>query len=851
MALAMVKNEADIIEASIRHNLAFVDLMVVIDNASTDGTREILEALRAEGLPLVILDDPVFGHFQGEKVTHAYRMTAPVFTPDLVYLLDADEFLRAPSRESLQQALGRLAPGSAALLPWETHVPDAGVPMESFLADPMGYSGRRRRQEEPLYYKAVIRRDPADDARLVIEQGNHAVRRADGVPVPHQPVAQGAAVAHLPVRGVEQLTAKVVNGWQACQVRNRVKNVPGEAYQWQQLHDRIVAGRPLTDGDLVATAMAYAQRPRADRDPVRDLVADPVPTRHGPLRHLALGRHSALAKLAGSLAGAMATPAALPPGIVTARALDLPPVLDLCRGAAVHRAVVMAGDTAWTDALAALRPEIELHVPREDVPDPDIDLVLAPALPAALATDLGSLLDPRKVRRVVYWPEHRRAAGDLEAELLAWQRAGWEPDMMRTMTFRALSNFRGIRGGALVLGPADPSAAARAAAVSAALCTIDAQPLSWQDPPLPCVMHPLQPLALEVDPPSSAKAGPADAASAPAVPPAAAPVAQPGPRSVLICGSGRSGTSCLAGMFGPDTHRHADDLYAPSPSNPKGFFECRQVNDLNEAILVQSALANAGEAGARALLQGYGPGQLWLARFPDAMPASWTDAQRRDIARTAPAAPFCLKDPRFSLTAPAWLEQAPDAAVLSIHRAPAITAESVLAECRRSPYLRDFRISVADAFAVWRQMYRRVLKLFLAGADVVFLRYEDLFDDARLARLEALVRAPLRRQFAERQFDRSQPGLAPDSECEALHAVLEELARDTFTATRAMQCERIQAFFAAWPDRTSTAQATTAPAAIPAPAPRIAQADPSFTGDAGRRTAERLARIRGDAVGTP
>ena len=50
---------------------------------------------------------------------------------------------------------------------------------------------------------------------------------------------------------------------------------------------------------------------------------------------------------------------------------------------------------------------------------------------------------------------------------------------------------------------------------------------------------------------------------------AAAPLATPPlPRSVLIVGAGRSGTSCLAGMFGPDTHRHGDDLYAPSPSNP-------------------------------------------------------------------------------------------------------------------------------------------------------------------------------------------------------------------------------------------------------------------------------------------
>lgn len=858
MALSMVKNEADIIEASVRHNLAFVDLMVVIDNASTDGTREILEALRAEGLPLVLLDDPVFGHFQGEKVTQAYRMTAPVFTPDLVYLLDADEFLRAPSREALQDALAALPPGSAALLPWTTHVPDDGVPAADFLADPLRHARRRRREEEPVYYKAVIRRDPADDRRLVIEQGNHAVRREDGVPVRHA-VVDGASLAHLPVRGTDQLTAKVINGWQACQARNRVRNVPGEAYQWQSLHDRIVSGHPLADADIVDTAMGYAQQARP-RDPARDLVVDPVPPRHGPLRHLHLGRHGVLAKLAGSLAAATAVPVMLPPSAATARAMDLPPVLDLCRATGVQRLVVMAGDAAWSDALAALRPELEQHVPHPDRPDPAIDLLLAPALPAPVAAELATAVDPRAVGRIAYWPESRRGAGELESELLAWAAAGWEPDLMRTLSFRALSNFRDLRAGALVLGPADPAREARAAAVRAALCAMDARPLDWQDPPMPAVVHPLQPLGLQADPmmaalgqgPSAAAAAAAPQGTAAKAPAATAPAATPGPRPVLICGSGRSGTSCLAGLFGPDTHHHADDLYAPSDSNPKGFFECRQVNDLNEAILVQSAVARYGEEGTRALLRDFSPGQLWLARFPDDMPARWNEAQARQVAQAMPPAPFCLKDPRFSITAPAWLAQAPDAALLCIHRAPAVTAESVLAECRRSPYLREFRISVSDAFAVWRQMYRRVLKLYLDGADVVFLRYEDLFDEARLSQLEAVVRAPLRRDFAERRFDRSQPTLAADAECEALHALLETLSRETFTATRAAQCERIAAFLARWPDRVdATAPAAPASASPAATTPRMAapQASAPAPADAGRRAAERLARIRGDAVG--
>lgn len=792
LAIAMVKNEADIIEASIRHNLAFVDLMVVIDNDSSDGTRQILQALRQEGLPLLIIDDPVFGHFQSEKVTQTYRMVAPVFGPDIVYLLDADEFLRAPDRATLEAALATLPAGSSALLPWTTYVPRGDVDPARLLADPLGTVTERRRQEEPVYYKAVIRRDPADDARLVIEQGNHAVRRSDGVAVA-QHLVQGAALAHLPVRSVEQLSAKVINGWQACQVRNRTRNVPGEAYQWQQLHDRIVNGEPLTAANLVDTALNYAQRPRADRRAETDLVHDPVVARYGTLRHLGLGRHSALSKVALGLAAMIHRPPAL--AAAPGQKLDLAATLELCAGLDARSAIVMAAP-AWGEALGTLRPSLTQVVPTGDGADPRVDLLFAPGLPAHLIDEVSAAARPEAIGRIAFWPAQPRAAGELESELLLWYQRGWEPDMMRTMAFRALSSYAELRRGALVLGPVDPAREARAQAVRGLLCALDATPADWADPPPMAITHPLQTLQLE--PPV---ASPSAAARTPAAAPA------PRPRSVLICGAGRSGTSCLAGMFGPETHRHATDLYAPSPSNPKGFFENRQINDLNESILMQSAVGHLGADGTRALLQGFTPGQLWLARFPDDMPARWNDTHRREIAQAIASTPFCLKDPRFSLTAPAWLAQAPEAAVLCIHRPPAVTAESVLKECRSSPYLRDFRISVSDAFAVWRQMYRRVVELYRAGADVLFLRYQDLFDAERLGQLEQALHTPLRRQFAEGHLNRSQPSMTPPAECQALHALLDQLSEHTFERDRAAQLRRIDAFLDAWPARAPSAVA--------------------------------------------
>ena len=52
--LAMVRNEADVIEWWIRYNLRVLDCLRVVDHQSLDNTVEILEALRDEGLPIVL-----------------------------------------------------------------------------------------------------------------------------------------------------------------------------------------------------------------------------------------------------------------------------------------------------------------------------------------------------------------------------------------------------------------------------------------------------------------------------------------------------------------------------------------------------------------------------------------------------------------------------------------------------------------------------------------------------------------------------------------------------------------------------------------------------------------------------
>ena len=123
LGIAMVKNEADVIEAFVRHNLGFMDALAIVDNDSIDGTREILVQLQQEGLPIILFDDPVVAHFHAEIMTAVYRKVVPNFKPRFVFLLDADEFIVASSREALHAQLRALRPGTQARYCWRTYIP--------------------------------------------------------------------------------------------------------------------------------------------------------------------------------------------------------------------------------------------------------------------------------------------------------------------------------------------------------------------------------------------------------------------------------------------------------------------------------------------------------------------------------------------------------------------------------------------------------------------------------------------------------------------------------------------------------------------------------------------------------
>jgi hypothetical protein len=216
-------------------------------------------------------------------------------------------------------------------------------------------------------------------------------------------------------------------------------------------------------------------------------------------------------------------------------------------------------------------------------------------------------------------------------------------------------------------------------------------------------------------------------------------------RNCLILGSGRSGTSLLAGILSQAGYYMGEHLIPPDDANPKGYFEDDEVNAINEALLAPLTPARCRPAY----------GWRWLAAVPlgTHIPCP-ADLAKRIAAQTA-RSPFCLKDPRFSYTLAAWYPYLPDTMFLCVFREPTRTAQSILKECRSADYLAGLPMDFDGALAVWTLMYRHILEVYRHVGDWLFFHYDQLFEEQSLGKLESRLGVSAHRQFSDPLLRRS------------------------------------------------------------------------------------------------
>ncbi|MDB6114772.1 MAG: hypothetical protein JWQ62_1717, partial [Lacunisphaera sp.] len=205
-AVSIVKNEADIIEAFVRHTRAWVDHHLVFDHDSTDGTREILGALQREGLPLSLFTDDALGNLQHLRSNHLARVAARDHAADWVLPLDADEILTGPDRPALEQTLAKVSDGRPATLPLVNYYPTAGD--DASVANPI--LRLRHCQAAPARTKKImVPRSLALDPGIQAGKGSHALYRGAEM-LPDDPLPPEYYLAHLALRSPQHQVLRVV-----------------------------------------------------------------------------------------------------------------------------------------------------------------------------------------------------------------------------------------------------------------------------------------------------------------------------------------------------------------------------------------------------------------------------------------------------------------------------------------------------------------------------------------------------------------------------------------------------------------------------------------------------------------
>ncbi len=206
----LARDEADVVDAQVSYHLhAGVDHVIAMDNASSDGTTEILERYERAGC-LRLLREPSDEMRQDEWVTRMARLAAAEHDADWVLHADADEFWW-PRGGSLKDVLATVPARYGVVRGCWRHFlprPDDG----SFFAERMTVrlAAPAHPGDKETIFHAHQKVAHRAHSEVEIERGNHNAE-APGL----EPLRgwHPLEVLHFSFRSVAQLERKARGGW--------------------------------------------------------------------------------------------------------------------------------------------------------------------------------------------------------------------------------------------------------------------------------------------------------------------------------------------------------------------------------------------------------------------------------------------------------------------------------------------------------------------------------------------------------------------------------------------------------------------------------------------------------------
>jgi hypothetical protein len=208
----LVKNEADIIEANIKtHNSLGVDAFVIMDNDSTDGTREILSNLKDE-FEITIIDES--GYYQQKKfMTKLAFLAKKIYKPNWIINNDADEFWIPNKSGSLKEYLnfkgGILRVDRFNMIPPLESVERENIFFDSIyeVSNQINYRVAKREDISVLLGQASRKVITNPYGLIKINSGNHS---AEHIAFWNKKYSKDIKNYHYPIRSYKQFEKRVI-----------------------------------------------------------------------------------------------------------------------------------------------------------------------------------------------------------------------------------------------------------------------------------------------------------------------------------------------------------------------------------------------------------------------------------------------------------------------------------------------------------------------------------------------------------------------------------------------------------------------------------------------------------------
>lgn len=230
-------------------------------------------------------------------------------------------------------------------------------------------------------------------------------------------------------------------------------------------------------------------------------------------------------------------------------------------------------------------------------------------------------------------------------------------------------------------------------------------------------------------------------------------------RNIIIIGSSRSGTSLAASLFSKHYYQ-GEELLPPTISNPKGYYEDRNINLLNNKIIYQvlkwsilnrlrKRLSFTFNSDPRAYPMA---APLWIGKKNVI-----NNEIKSRIKSFTEKNPFCYKDPRFNVTLPFWAPFLPkDIGLICVFRDSYRTADSQLRNAREV-YSPPIPITLKECNVSWYRNYKRILYTYSNKWECLFIHYDMIITQKAIPAIENFAGVKVDTSKIDKKMSRSKP----------------------------------------------------------------------------------------------